>query len=223
MYAFENTWHVVALIGGLATARTSFAHSRMLQEQKGAVLEFIDSGLIAVLLVFCVLRPFVVQAFFIPSSSMEPTLQIHDRILVNKFVYYFTEPSAGDVVVFDAPPQATTEKKDYIKRVVGVPGDRIAVKGGRLYRNGQRVQEPYTRELAWHTWPADAEEGGEVVVPPGHVVVFGDNRNNSHDSHAWGMAGADGGFEPRPFLARANILGKATVIFWPPKRIRLLD
>lgn len=223
VYAFENTWHVIALIGGLVLARAAVSHLESMRSHRAAILEFIDSALIAVLLVFCILRPFVIQAFFIPSGSMENTLQENDRILVNKFIYYFREPRVGDIVVFDAPPQASDVKRDFIKRVVGVPGDRIAVKNHKLYRNGKPVDEPFIKEPPLYVWPPGAEEGAEVVVPEGHVLVFGDNRNDSNDGHRWEIMRPDGTWEPAPFLPRPNVLGKAMLIFWPPHRVGLLD
>jgi signal peptidase I len=214
------------------------------RKHKPGILELIDSALIALLLVFCILRPFVIQAFFIPSASMENTLLINDRILVNKFIYFLREPRHGDVIVFRAPPQADPGKKDFIKRVIGVPGDRISVHDGRLWRNGQPVDEPYIRETPVYAWPVPGRdefapgvlaEGsqartwevddrgmqvtvGEVIVPPKTFLVMGDNRNDSNDSHAW--------FDPltgikQPFVPRENALGKAEVIFWPLWRVRM--
>lgn len=226
MYAFENTWHVIALVGAIVLARVVVAHWEALRNQRAAVLEFVDSALIAVLLVFLILRPFVIQAFFIPSGSMEPTLQANDRILVNKFIYYFREPKVGDIVVFDAPPSALQQdprKKDFIKRVVGVPGDRIAVRDEKLYRNGRPIQEPYIKEAPLYNWPEGAEQGAEYVVPPGTLLVFGDNRNDSNDGHRWELVEADGTATPAPALPRPNVLGKAMVIFWPLHRVSLLN
>lgn len=225
MYAFENTWHVIALVGAIVVARVVVAHWDALRNQRAAVLEFVDSALIAVLLVFLILRPFVIQAFFIPSGSMEPTLQANDRILVNKFIYYFREPQVGDIVVFDAPPAALQQdprKKDFIKRVVGVPGDQIAVHDGSLYRNGRPVPEPYIKEPPLYTWPDGADKGAVYEVPPGTLLVFGDNRNDSNDGHRWEIIEPDGTAKPAPALPRPNVLGKAMVIFWPPHRVGLL-
>jgi signal peptidase I len=225
MYAFENTWHVVALVGAIVLARVTVAYVTALRNHRPAALEFIDSALIAVLLVFLVLRPFVIQAFYIPSGSMEPTLQAKDRILVNKFVYYFQKPQVGDIVVFDAPPQALdgdAAKKDFIKRVVGVEGDRIAVYNNQLYRNGKPVTERYIKEAPLYTWPEGAETGAEFTVPPGSLLVFGDNRNDSNDGHRWHLIGTDGTEVPKPELPQPNVLGKAMVIFWPWYRVGLL-
>ena len=207
MFAFDNTWEVLGLLGGIVALRVAVPRVPVLRRQRGAILEFVDSGLVAVLLVFCILRPFVIQAFYIPSGSMLPTLQLNDRILVNKFIYYFREPEFGDVVVFKAPEYVSSEKKDFIKRVVGVSGDRIAVHDGYLHVNGQRKEEPYIKEPHFYSFPP---EGGERLVPAGTLLVFGDNRNDSNDGHKWGP------------LARERVLGKAMCIFWPPQRIQLV-
>ncbi len=226
MYAFENTWSIVGLVGVIVLARAVAAHLQSLKAHREAVLEFVDSALIAVLLVFCILRPFVVQAFYIPSGSMEPTLQENDRILVNKFLYYFKPPQVGDIVVFDAPlaadPSLAKRKLDFIKRVVGGPGDRIKVIDRSLYRNGAPVTEPYIKDPPVYTWPEGAESGEEWVVPQGHVLVFGDNRNNSNDGHRWGTLEPNGVFHPEPFLPIPNVRGKAMLIFYPPQRVGLL-
>lgn len=214
------------------------------RKNKPGIIELIDSALIALLLVFCILRPFVVQAFFIPSESMIHTLEINDRILVNKFIHFFREPRHGEIVVFRAPPWADKGKKDFIKRVVGLPGDHISVHDEKLWRNGEALNEPYLREPPVYNWPIIgidrlpqglqyAEDKGrhwtvddhgfqvtvgEVVVPPGVIMVMGDNRNDSNDGHAW----KDDDGVASPFVPRENLLGKAEVIFWPLWRVRLL-
>lgn len=210
MLSFDNPWWVVAMIGLAVSLRVVGARAPALTRWRASLLEFVDSALIALLLVFCILRPFVIQAFFIPSGSMLETLQINDRILVNKFIYFLREPGHGDIVVFRAPPEASEDKKDFIKRVVGLPGDRLAVHDGKLWRNGQPVDEPYIKEPIFYTWPDEWNPTAEYIVPPNQLMVFGDNRNDSNDGHRWGP------------LPRDNILGKAMVIFWPPQRIRLL-
>lgn len=210
MFSFDNPWWVVAMIGLAVSLRVAGTRVSALTRWRASLLEFVDSALIALLLVFCILRPFVIQAFFIPSGSMLETLQINDRILVNKFVYFFREPRHGDIVVFRAPHEASEDKKDFIKRVVGLPGDRLAVHDGQLWRNGQPVDEPYIKEPIFYTWPDEWNPTAEYVVPPNSLMVFGDNRNDSNDGHRWGP------------LPRENVLGKAMVIFWPPQRIRLL-
>ncbi len=207
MLAFQNPWHMLVLLGGITALRAGISRMHFLDRTRAATLEFVDSGLVAVLLVFFILRPFVVQAFYIPSGSMEPTLQAGDRILVSKYIYYLGEPQVGDVVVFEAPPEASTEEKDFIKRVVGVPGDILEPHGGQLYRNGELVNEPYIRGPVPSYWSGLPPP---YKVPEGYVVVFGDNRGNSNDGHKWGP------------LYRVNLMGKALVVFWPPHRIGLI-
>ncbi len=202
---------------GRGDAGPSDADPSPADEMRRSALEFVDSGLIALVLVFMLIRPFVVQAFYIPSASMQPTLLEDDKILVNKFIYRFREPHRGDVVVFRSPPAASADQKDYIKRLVGLPGDEIEVRpgvvdnhgetvpAGILYRNGKPVEEAYTKE------PMDPYRVyGPVKVEPGKVLVMGDNRNNSHDGRYWGQ------------LDMGRIRGKAMVIFWPPGRMGLI-
>ncbi|MHB1456575.1 MAG: signal peptidase I [Armatimonadota bacterium] len=287
-----------------------------------SVTELVESLLVAVVLVFLVIRPFVVQAFYIPSESMEPTLLEKDRLLVNKFIYRFAEPRHGDVIVFKSPPtaneardadgkvimmaqdidrasalfnwnevagkviaavgdkgevrirpttanrgefssvhhlcimgksdmlgrilpiekQSSTEGgsdlvvkflgindkasaeelvgkevrigvKDYIKRVIGVPGDTLEVRAigpGQygseefaLYRNGEPLDETYIKETPDYAMP-------KITVPEGKLFVMGDNRRNSNDSHRWGQ------------LDRQRVVGKAMTKFWPLGRMGLV-
>jgi signal peptidase I len=188
------------------------------------MVELLDSGLIAFVLVFLVIRPFVVQAFFIPSESMVPTLVPHDRILVNKFVYHLNPPQRGDIIVFDAPSQALygNGRKDFVKRLIGLPGDEIRInRGDGVYVNGRRVEEPDGIPRPDYDWPLDdfgAPAARPYRVPDGCYFVLGDNRNTSNDSHKWSdpLTG-----EARPELEAGRVLGKAMVIFWPPARIGL--
>lgn len=173
--------------------------------------EMAESALMAVALVYLLIRPFIVQAFFIPSGSMRPTLEERDHILVNKFLYRFTEPKRGDIVVFKCPPEADPHEVDYIKRLVGLPGDVIEVKEGVVYRKtpgmaeGEPWKEPYLLE------PGDMDYYmPPVTVEKGRFFVMGDNRNNSNDSHKWGQ------------LDRNRVLGKAMVTFWPIDRAGVL-
>jgi signal peptidase I len=168
----------------------------------GGVLEFLVILLVSFVLVFGFVRPFVVEAFWIPSASMVPTLKYGDRVLVNKFIYRFTEPERGDVVVFKS---VQGDDQDLIKRVVGVPGDEISVRGGRLFVNGEPQREPYVNKR----YP-DRSFYAPTTVPQDHVFAMGDNRANSQDSRIFG---------PVP---QENIEGEAFLLFWPPGRIGLL-
>ena len=169
------------------------------------VWEYAKSILIA-LLIALFIRTFIVQAFRIPSGSMIPTLLVGDHILVNKLVYRFGDPKRLDVVVFRFP---LDRRKDYIKRVIGLPGDRVEIVDKVVYINGKPLKEPYVQ----HTDPRIIPRGvqprdnyGPVVVPPGHYFVMGDNRDSSYDSRFWG------------FVSRKAFIGKALIIYfsWNP-------
>jgi signal peptidase I len=172
------------------------------KKKGGGLVEYVIILAVSFALVFGFVRPFVVEAFWIPSGSMIPTLEINDRVLVNKFIYRFTEPDRGDIVVFQS---VEDPKQDLIKRVVGLPGDRIAVRSGRLIVNGEPQKEPFTNER----FP-DRSFFAPTTVPKNHVFVMGDNRANSQDSRVFGP------------LPEKNIEGEAFLRFWPPSRIGLL-
>jgi signal peptidase I len=172
---------------------------RRASKRGGGVIEFLVILLVSFALVFGFVRPFVVEAFYIPSESMVPTLRVGDRVLVNKFIYRFTEPERGDIVVFESVEGG---KEDLIKRVVGVPGDKISVRGGRLFVNGEPQRERYVNKK----FP-DSSSSAPTTVPEGHVFVMGDNRANSRDSRYFGA------------VPKEKIEGEAFLRFWPPDRI----
>ncbi len=163
--------------------------------------ELVPNLLIAIILALFV-RSFAIASYFIPSQSMEPTLLIRDRLLANRFSYKFhlAKPSRGDIVIFRYPGD---ERQDFIKRVIGLPGDRVRIEDGVVYVNGEPLEEPYIAEKPAYDMP-------EEIVPDGSYFVLGDNRNRSADSHIWG------------FVPEENLVGKALVIYWPPGRIRII-
>jgi signal peptidase I len=150
------------------------------------------------------IRVFVAEPRYIPSDSMVPTLEVGDRLVVEKVSYRFRPPALGEIVVFDPPPQLQMLGYDrdqaFIKRVMGTPGRTVSVHDGRVFLDGQPLEEPYIAAPPAYTW-------GPAQVPDGAVFVMGDNRNNSNDSHVWG------------FLPTQNIIGRAWFRFWTPKRI----
>jgi signal peptidase I len=167
-----------------------------------------DSTLLALLVVFCVVRPCVLQAFYIPSQSMEPTLWgspegRKDRVLVNKYIYWLRAPRRGEILVFHAPLNATDgQKQDFIKRLIGLPGDVVEVHNHHAFINGQPLYEPYLNHFGGGL--STYSEFGPVTVPQGQYFMMGDNRGNSKDSRWWGCLPAE------------NVLGKAMCVFWPP-------
>lgn len=208
-------WKIALLVGGLATLRLTVPFmARVPSNLRSTVVEFLDSAIVALALVFLIIKPFIVQAFWIPSDSMLPTLHRNDRILVNKFIYRFREPRRGDVIVFRAPEAALRAsfdgdhgEKDFIKRVIGLPGDEIKIRDRTVYVNGEELIEPYISDEPPYDFPRGR---GTYKVPKDSLFVMGDNRPNSNDSHIWGP------------LPRDEVLGKAFVIFWPPGRWQLV-
>ena len=184
---------------GAPKRRREVRWERQRKKRRAGFTELCLTILIAFVLVFGFVRPFVLEAFRIPSESMVPTLEVGDRVFVNKFIYRFTEPERGDVVVFES---VNGGEEDLIKRVVGVAGDEVEVRNGTLLVNGEDREEPYlNRNLPFN------DSYGPTEVPEGHVFVMGDNRANSADSRVFG---------PLPI---ENIEGEAFVRFWPPLRI----
>ena len=200
-----------------------------------SVREYIESLLVTVILALFG-TTFVVQAFKIPSQSMEPTLLVGDHLLVNKFIFGgrdawyekvlpYRTVRRGDVIVFKFPFQ---DHPHYVKRVIGVPGDRIRIVDQKVYRNGQRLNEPYAYHDAaaaydpflynfppvsrdelissmqpeWADQISQYVKNGEIVVPPGNYFAMGDNRDHSWDSRYWG------------FVSREAIMGAPVVIYW---------
>jgi signal peptidase I len=160
--------------------------------------------LIAALVLTVLVKGFLIQAFFIPSRSMEPTLDVGDRVVVNRLAYRLGEPAHGQVVVFlrptgadPAPAGTPPGSEDLIKRVVGVPGDVLEGRQGRLWRNGRPVDEPYLRD---NTFTSDFKR---VRVRPDHYWVMGDNREDSADSRVFGQ------------VDRSALVGRAVLTVWP--------
>ena len=198
-------------------------------QERGGLLSFFRElpGLILVAFALAlIIKTFLVQAFFIPSASMVPTLEVGDRVLVNKLVYDFGEPQRFDIIVFEDPnaPEpdrgffegmlhwlteglgfATAQEQDYIKRVVGLPGEEIEGRDGKIFIDGQQLRQPPGVQ-------PDTQSFGPVTIEDDKVFVMGDNRANSSDSRS--LLG------PIPY---EKIVGKAFVLLWPPSRIEWLS
>ena len=191
--------------------------------RKSTAREYFESIVVAVILALFI-RTFVVQAFKIPTGSMEPNLLVGDHLLVNKFLFAPTttpveravlpmrEITRGDVVVFKFPEDP---ERDFIKRVIGLPGDTVEVRSRQVFINGARIEEAYAHYL----FPVGDDEAGAfdvrarygpVTVPAAHYFMMGDNRDNSQDSRYWG------------FLPAHYVKGRALMIYWsfePPDPI----
>jgi len=167
------------------------------------IKEIFTTVLLAFILALLI-RTYVVEARVIPSGSMLPTIQQWDRVLVNKLVYNFKEPERGDIIVFEAPVNMG-ENQDFIKRVIGLPGETVEIKKGKVYINGKPLEEDYILE-------APNYDFGPVKVPPDCLFVLGDNRNASYDSHLWNV-----------WLHIDKVKGEAFLRYWPPNRIGLVD
>ena len=186
-------------LGWLAGGRVRVGVSPSAASFIAWVLEFVLLVAAAFLLATAI-KTWVVQPFYIPSGSMEPTLAIGDRVLVNKFVYRFSSPKRGDVVVFESPEGPRT---DLIKRVIAVGGQRVEIKDGYVYVDGVKLDEPYVARERRDNYTSPTP----TKVPAGFVWVMGDNRGNSADSRVIG---------PQPLSA---ILGQAFAIYWPLPRM----
>jgi signal peptidase I len=190
--------------------------------KKGAFWRELPVLIVMALVLALLIKTLLIQAFFIPSPSMVPTLEPGDRVLVNKVIYRLRDPSRGEVIVFENPhpvDQPATNPvsgairwvsrglgfsqapdEDFIKRIIGMPGDHIEGKNGHVFINGQELDEPYLNGV-------ETGDFGPVDVPEGQYFVMGDNRGNSNDSrYALGT------------IPRDKIVGQAFVIIWPPGR-----
>jgi len=181
--------------------------------KKSVFREYFEAIIIAILLALFI-RTFIVQAFKIPSGSMLPTLLIGDHLLVNKFQYGIrmpvtgqllipiSQPQQGDIIVFRFPKDRSI---DYIKRVIGTPGDTVEIREKKVYVNGNAIEDPHAHLSSTTVLSADAsprDNFGPILVPEGRFFVMGDNRDNSYDSRFWG------------FVDERDILGKAFILYW---------
>jgi signal peptidase I len=210
-------------IARLALSAKTFARS------PGALVRGYLDALIAASLVALFLTTFVIRTFFIPSVSMVPTLQVSDVLLVDEIAYRLRRPADGDIAIF-APP-FESGGNDYVKRIIGSPGDAIAIANGIVYRNRTALREPYENEtpnydLAIRQYgvyvngtaldprtadiPPRSKWQAPNRIPHGYYFVLGDNRNYSDDSHVWG------------FVRERGFIGRAFFIIWPLKRLQVL-
>ncbi|HWC31631.1 MAG TPA: signal peptidase I, partial [Actinomycetota bacterium] len=178
------------------------------------VVDWVVTIVVAVGAVLAI-KAWVVNPYRIPSSSMEPTLHcadpqpgclasFSDRVLANRFIYHFREPERGDIVVFETPPEARARcgaGGTFVKRIIGVPGDRLVQRDGVLRVNRRALEEPYLEQSG------QLGQDFRADVPPGYYFMMGDNRTQSCDSREWG---------PVP---RENLIGPVFAVYWPPQRV----
>ena len=179
--------------------------------KKKSLARALTEGLLTAFIIAAFLKLFVIQAFRIPSGSMIPTLLIGDQILVSKlsygvknpfhdrYLFRTGHPHRGDVVVFKWPKDET---KDFIKRVIGIPGDHIQIIKKKLYVNGALQNEPYIQSIDPETTDQTPRDNFDTIVPPHSYFVMGDNRDDSYDSRFWG------------FVKSRKIVGRAILIYW---------
>lgn len=161
------------------------------------------SLLVIALILSFIVRTFLLDTRIVPTGSMLPTIQLNDRIIVDKLMFKFGEIERGNIVVFHAPPDSG-EKDDLIKRVIGLPGENIQIKDGKVLVNGVALKENYLLEKPDYQY-------GPKIVPDYSYFVLGDNRRFSNDSHMWG------------FVPKKNIIGKTLIRYWPLNTLGKLD
>lgn len=158
--------------------------------------------------IFVVIYAFLVRPFQVNGSSMFPTLSNGEYVFTNLLSQRFGSLDRGDIIVFKAPP---SEDKDYIKRIIGIPGDTVRIEGGRVYLSGNLLDESFYLAPTVHTSAGGfASEGQEIKVSPQSYFVMGDNRSSSSDSRDWGLVTFD------------KVIGKSTLVYWPLNSIRFV-
>jgi signal peptidase I len=172
--------------------------SKAKQRSKSPTRELLETILLTAI-VFLAIRA-VAQNYQVDGHSMDPTMHNGEFVIVLKAVYWFHQPQTGDIIVLQYPEDP---KQNFIKRVIGTPGDVVAVRDGHVFVNGHALDEPYIAQ-------APAYTTAPITVPAGKYWVLGDNRNNSNDSHVWG------------FLPANEVIGKAWVVYWPPSLWRVV-
>ncbi len=165
---------------------------------RGAIIEILQTLVLAVILYFGIDAVFA--RVRVINISMQPTFYEGDVLLVNKLAYKLGKMHTGDVVIFHNP---SFLEEDYIKRLIGKPGDTVKAEGGKIYVNGVALDEPYLAQPPYYL--------GEWVVPADSVFVLGDNRNSSSDSHSWGFVPVD------------DLVGKALLVYWPLRAVKIIQ
>ena len=173
----------------------------------GAFFLDIIETIVVALAIFVVIYLFFVQPHQVRGASMESNFHDGEYIMTDKISYRFGDPKRGQVIIFKAP---RNPELDFIKRVIGLPGERIKVQNGKVYLNGALLNETYLDSTVTTLPGSFAREGQDVLVPAGQYLVFGDNRPHSSDSREWG------------YITKDEIIGRAFFRYWPPKKVGLI-
>ena len=166
--------------------------------KKSMIRELLETVISAGIIAFIIIT-FIGQVTVVRGASMEPTLHNNERLIADKISYRFETPNRSEIIIFRPPLEI---KRNYIKRVIGIPGDKVEIINGEIYLNDKKLEESYIKNRSYENMPP-------TIVPDNSFFVLGDNRPNSSDSRYWG------------FVPRKNVVGKAWVIFWPLNKIRL--
>jgi signal peptidase I len=166
--------------------------------KKSMIRELLETVISAGVIAFIIIT-FIGQVTVVRGASMEPTLYNNERLIANKISYRFESPKRSEIIIFKPPLEI---KRNYIKRIIGIPGDKIEIIKGEIYLNDNKLEENYIEYNSY-------EDVSAILVPDDSFFVLGDNRSNSSDSRYWG------------FVPRKNVVGKAWVVFWPLNKIRM--
>lgn len=168
------------------------------KRKKPMLRELLETVISAGIIAFIIIT-FIGQVTVVRGASMEPTLHDRERLIANKISYRFESPERNEIIIFKPPIGI---KRNYIKRIIGISGDKIEIVDGKIYVNDQALEEPYVKYRSYEDMPP-------TIIPADSFFVLGDNRPNSSDSRYWG------------FVPRKNVVGKAWVVFWPLNKIRI--
>jgi len=191
----------------LQESKKKVHNKSMFLKRLGAFFLDITEVVVFAIAIFLFVYLLVLQPHKIKGASMEPNFPDGEYLLTDKVSYRFGEPQRGDVVVFEAP---VANGEEYIKRIIGLPGERVSIKGNQIYINDEALVENYLPSQLPTKPGAFLEEGKEVVVPANHFLVLGDNRIASSDSRSWG------------FITKESISGRAWIIYWPPPEVGIV-
>ena len=168
------------------------------KRKKSMIRELLETVISAGVIAFIIIT-FIGQVTVVRGASMEPTLHNNERLIANKISYRFESPKRSEIIIFKPPLEI---KRNYIKRIIGIPGDKIEIIKGDIYLNDNKLEDNYVKYKSY-------EDVSALVVPDDSFFVLGDNRSNSSDSRYWG------------FVSRKNVVGKAWLVFWPLNKIRI--